>query len=186
MKVIDLYCGLGGWVQAFPKSWDITGYDIMDFSKEYPFKFIQCELMKHNNFPGNVDLIVASPPCTEFSKSSLPKSWACNRNKEPDIEFALKLFNRAREIINQVKPKYWIIENVRGAVKFVGKQDYKIGSRYLWTNMNLDIKNEEFNDAYGKYKMLPSPNRAALRSRIPYSISSIVMRAMKFASLEKY
>ena len=174
MHVLDLYCGLGGWVQSFPKDWEITGYDIVDFSKDYPGKFIQCDLLNFNDFPDNVDIIVASPPCTEFSKSSLPKSWACNRKKEPDIELAMKLFLRATEIINQVKPRYWVIENVRGAVKYVGHENYKIGSRYLWTNMELALKNEEFNDSYGKYKMPPSPNRPALRSRIPYSISSMV------------
>ena len=174
MRVLDLFCGLGGWVQSFPKDWDITGYDIIDFSQEYPFKFIKCDLMEYNNFPGNVDLIVASPPCTEFSKSSLPKSWACNRNKEPDIENALKLFSRAKEIINQVKPEYWIIENVRGSVKFVGKEDYKIGSRYLWTNINLNLENRQFDDVYGKWKVSPGKNRSAIRSKIPFSISQLI------------
>ena len=171
MRVFDLFCGLGGWVQSFPKSWDITGYDIVDFSREYPGKFVQCDLLNFNDFPDNIDIVVSSPPCTEFSKSSLPKSWACNRNKEPDIENALKLFNRAKQIINQVKPEYWIIENVRGAQKYVGKSNFHIGSRYFWTNIEPFQVNSEKDEIYGKTKMGPQKDRAAIRSVIPASIS---------------
>ena len=175
MKAIDLFCGLGGWVQSFPKSWDITGYDIVDFSREYPGKFVQCDLLNFNDFPDNIDIVVSSPPCTEFSKSSLPKSWACNRKKEPDIETALKLFNRAKQIINQVKPEYWIIENVRGAQQYVGKADFHIGSRYFWGNFRFEYTGNG-NDVYGKYKLPPGKNRPAIRSKIPKSISEDLMK----------
>ncbi len=66
MRVLDLFCGLGGWVQSFPKDWDITGYDIVDFSREYPGKFVQCDLLNFNDFPDNIDIVVSSPPCTDF------------------------------------------------------------------------------------------------------------------------
>ena len=175
MKVIDLYCGMGGWVQAFPKEWDVTGYDVMDFSKEYQGKFVQCDLLEYNGFPEHPDLIVASPPCTEFSKASMPKSWACNR-KEPDIDMAVKLFSRAQEIIKDLQPEWWIIENVRGSQKYMGKADMHIGSRYLWTNM--EIRGAHIDDVKKSW-LPPSKNRPALRAMIPYGLSALVVQAMK-------
>ena len=181
MKILDLYCGLGGWAKGLMDTGhDVIGYDIMDFSKEYPGRLVQTDLLKCYSFP-DADVIVASPPCTEFSKASFPKTWKSVMNNPPDIKTALKLFNRVYEIIEIVKPKYYAIENVRGAQKFIGRADYHFGSRYIWTNLkNLKI---DGNDLYGKWKMPPSKNRAILRSIIPYSISRGI--GIKLKEVEK-
>ena len=61
MKVIDLFCGLGGWAKGFiEKGHEITGYDIIDFSQSYPGKFIKADLLTLNKFP-KANVIVASP-----------------------------------------------------------------------------------------------------------------------------
>ena len=168
MKIIDLYCGLGGWARGLiDAGHEVTGYDIMDFSQEYPGEFIQADLMAFSGFT-EADVVVASPPCTEFSKASMPKTWACNR-KEPDIATALALFHRAEEIIQTVEPQWWVIENVRGAVKFVGEAKEHFGSRYLWGKFpQFQV---DGGDLYGKWRLPPSPSRGALRSVIPYSIA---------------
>ena len=171
MKVIDLFCGLGGWVQSFPAAWDITGYDIMDFSGRYPGKFIKADLLEYRDF-GHADLVVASPPCTDFSKASFPPTWKSVQRYPPDIPLAVKLFNRAREIIDGIKPQYWIIENVRGSQKYMGRADMHYGSRYLWTNMALNLP--QGSDMYGKWLVSPSPDRPAVRAVIPRSLSVAV------------
>ncbi len=175
MKILDLFCGRGGWVQAFPSDWNITGYDIRDFSSIYPFKFVQADLLKYDDFPSDVDLIVASPPCTDFTKASLPSTWKSVMKYPPDVDQGIKLFNRAREIINEVKPKYWLIENVRGAQKYVGKADWHIGSRYFWTNFKFEYLGNG-DDVYGKTEIFPRKDRAELRAMIPYSISYSLYR----------
>jgi site-specific DNA-cytosine methylase len=75
MNILDLYCGLGGWAIGFlEKGHDVMGYDIVDFSQQYPGKFVHADLLTFNDFP-DADVIVASPPCTDFSKSSFPQTW---------------------------------------------------------------------------------------------------------------
>ena len=170
MKILDLYCGMGGWAKGLiDAGHEVTGYDVVDFSSVYLGKFVQCDLLTHDDFP-EADVIVASPPCTEFSKASFPQSWKSVQRYPPDIDMALKLFNRTYEIIEKVKPKYWIIENVRGAQRFVGRAREHAGSRYFWGNYpSFGLWGDD--NLYGKWKLTPSPERAALRSVIPYSIS---------------
>lgn len=169
MKITDLYCGLGGWARGLINTGhDVTGYDIVDFSSYYPGKFVQADLLSFDDFP-ETDVIVASPPCTDFSKASFPKTWKSVQRFPPDINMAMRLFNRVYEIIDQINPKYWIIENVRGAEKYMGKSNFHIGSRYFWSNFpSFSVDSD---DIYGKWKLPPTKDRAALRSVIPYSVS---------------
>ena len=178
MKILDLYCGLGGWVNGFKNYGynDITGYDIIDFSKEYPGNFIQTDLLTYNDFPKS-DIIVASPPCTDFSKSSFPDSWQSVKKFPPNIPEAIKLFNRVYEIVKISKPKYYIIENVRGSQKYMGKAIMHIGSRYFYGNFPM-FNVDDTSDIYGKTKMPPSKNRASLRSKIPLSISNAFAKSV--------
>ena len=170
MNIIDLYCGLGGWAKGFlEKGHSVTGYDIIDFSEKYPGKFVKADLLTFRDFP-SADIVVASPPCTDFSKASFPPTWKSVQRYPPDIPKALQLFNRVYEIVEMVKPKYYIIENVRGAEKYAGKARMHIGSRYFWGNFPL-FSVGDTDDIYGKWKMPPSKDRPALRSVIPLSIS---------------
>ncbi|MEM0134394.1 MAG: DNA cytosine methyltransferase [Thermoplasmatales archaeon] len=179
MKIIDLFCGTGGWVSAFPEGeYEIYGYDIEDFSSEYPGNFIQADLMSYDSFPENVLLVVASPPCTDFSKSSMPPTWKSVVKNPPDVQRGVNLYKRTYEIIDKMKPKYWIVENVWAAQKYVGKADYHIGSRYFWTNIPYFYVGD-YSDVHGKTALPPSPMRPVLRSRIPYSISESLYLFLK-------
>ena len=177
MKILDLYCGLGGWAKGFvEQGHDVTGYDIIDFSRQYPGKFVLADLLTFNDFP-DADVIVASPPCTDFSKSSFPQTWKSVQRYPSDIAGALRLFNRVYEIVEMVRPKYFIIENVRGAQKYVGRATVHIGSRYFWGNFpSFAVGHAD--DIYGKWKMPPSEDRGALRSVIPLSISRSFCQAV--------
>ena len=182
MIVLDLYCGLGGWAVGFLEAGHrVIGYDIVDFSKEYPGWFVKADLLDYTNFPC-ADVIVASPPCTDFSKAAFLQTWKSVQRFPPDIETGKKLFNRVYEIVDLVKPKYYIIENVRGAQKFMGKARMHIGSRYFWGNFpEFSVENDL--DIYGKWKMPPSDSRSVLRSKIPLSIfrafSNKIMEILK-------
>jgi len=167
MIAVDLGCGLGGWARGFVDlGFIVHGYDIIDFSKQYPGIFHRCDLMECDieQIP-RPDVVLASPPCTEFTKASMPRSWY----PHPDIDGGLKIFNRFREITSLLKPKFYVIENVRGAQKYVGRADFHIGSRYFWSNV------EPFtvvaDDIYGKSKVTHNKMRPWIRSMIPYSIS---------------
>lgn len=67
---IDLCCGLGGWTIGLQAAgYHVTGVDIVHYP-EYPgddFILQDVRMLDGSRFK-NVDLIVASPPCTEFSR----------------------------------------------------------------------------------------------------------------------
>lgn len=175
MKVLDLFSGLGGWSKAFKD----RGHKVITLDNNLDFNPDVCkDIMEVNkkDFQGIIfDVILASPPCTEFSKASFPPSWNKNRKVNPDT----KMVERTIEIIQELKPKFWIIENVRGAVKFfkplLGDYKKRVGSRYLW-GIFPDF---ECKPIYGKWKLPPIKNRPALRSLIPYELSFAVCEAIE-------
>ena len=68
---------------------------------------------------GEVQGIIANPVCTEFSTA--------NYSVERDSEKGMFLVNHCLRIINECKPKWWVIENpARGTLhKHIGKPDHK-------------------------------------------------------------
>jgi len=169
--VLDLFSGLGGWSKAFKdrEHTVITVDNNKEFNPDICIDIMEFEPEQY------YDVVLASPPCTEFSKSMMPDSWNKNRTVNPDTTLTEKTI----EIINKIKPKYWIIENVCGARKYfkpiLGEYKKKVGSRYLWGEFPIfDCK-----PVYGKWKLPPSKNRPALRSLIPYDLSLAVCKAIE-------
>ena len=177
MLIFDLYCGRGGWAKGLIDSGHrIIGFDIMDFHREYPGTFVQCDLMEMEKkdflkYGSRIDMIVASPPCTEFSKTDMPPSWKSVKAHPPNIEIAKELFDRVYEIVVELHPTYFLIENVRGARKFMPGCIGHKGSRYFWGNYPDFELFGSGDDIYGKTKLSPTPDRAIIRSMIPYSIA---------------
>lgn len=81
MIAVDLFCGLGGWTDGLlAEGWDVVGFDIERHvygEHRYPAQLvIQDVLTLHGSQFRCVDLIVASPPCQEFSYMAMPWSKA--------------------------------------------------------------------------------------------------------------
>ena len=78
-----------------------------------------------DRLPRNIDLVWASPPCGEFTTAG-------KRPSKPDMSILLA----CKEIIDHLKPRHWIIENVRGARKFfqpmLGGVPQVIGPFWFW------------------------------------------------------
>ena len=77
--VIDLCCGLGGWTRGFlAEGWDAIGFDIERHEygdKRYPGHLILKSILEINGYDlraVNPALVVASPPCQEFSYMAMP------------------------------------------------------------------------------------------------------------------
>src|ERR1700677_4692329 len=78
---IDLYCGLGGWSDGLlHEGWDVIGFDIQQHvygEHRYPAQLvIQDVLTLHGSQFKDAALIVASPPCQEYSYMAMPWSRA--------------------------------------------------------------------------------------------------------------
>jgi hypothetical protein len=149
--VFDLFCGLGGWSEAFiAQGWRAIGFDIErhDYGTgSYPGEFVLrdvrsitgAELVREYGVPA---VIVASPPCQEFSYMAMPWTKAKDKEKkilaDPEEQKRLTdLFNQCFRIqreISEAAGHYVpiIIENVRGAQKWVGKSRWNFGSFHLW------------------------------------------------------
>ncbi len=149
--VFDLFCGLGGWSEAFIKEgYRAVGFDIEQHdygTGAYPGELVLrdvrsiagSELVKTYGVP---TCIVASPPCQEFSYMAMPWSKAKEKMRkilaEPaEQERLTDLFNQCFRIQREVSAAagYYvpmIVENVRGAQRWVGRARWNFGSFYLW------------------------------------------------------
>lgn len=154
---IDLYCGLGGWSEGLlAEGWRCVGFDIEahDYGTGgYPGQLvIQDVLTLHGSQFKTADLIVCSPPCQEFSYMAMPWSRAkqIERALRDEDDFPAgytgsctvaeltRLFDACFRIQREASEAAGrhiplIVENVRGAVKWVSQPvRWNFGSYYLW------------------------------------------------------
>lgn len=144
---IDLYCGLGGWTEGLLAE----GYRVVGFDNErheygeakYPSQLvIQDVLTLRGSQFKDAALIVASPPCQEYSYMAMP--WTLAKEKQRLIESSpteqkrltalfdacFRIQREACEAAGRYIPM--VVENVKGAQKWVGRARWHYGSFYLW------------------------------------------------------
>ena len=103
MRLLELFAGTGS-VGKVAKSlgWDVTSLDL-DFRTKPD---IVADIL-HWNFtnyaPGLFDVIWASPPCTEYSVAKTVGTR--------DLDKADQIVKHTLDIIEYLRPKYFIIEN---------------------------------------------------------------------------
>lgn len=69
----------------------------------------------------NADILWASPPCQAFSVAAIGKNWNMDRTPKSDrAKKAIELVERTCDIIDQISPKWWFIENPRGMLRKLG------------------------------------------------------------------
>ena len=125
---IDLCCGKGGWTSGLiAAGYRMIGFDIRRFAS-YPGELAIADVrtldgrrMRH------ADLIVASPPCENFSIYGMPHF---HPNPPPPI-LGLDIFRSVQRICEESGRPY-VIENVRDAQRFVGPAVNHLGPFYLW------------------------------------------------------
>lgn len=127
MKVLDLFSGLGGFSEAFLQAGDeVVRVENNPLLLEVPNTSIECvrvvrdrlKKYKEEGHPiRNIDVVLASPPCLEFSLAySAPRGVAQRQNQE--YEPSLDLLQVVIEIISILQPRYWVIENVVGSARY--------------------------------------------------------------------
>ena len=129
--------GFGGWTEAFAQSdWFVIRIEVNPSLEYVPFTRIWDvkEWMDWIDDLPHPDLIVASPPCTQFSCAN----WRQDRETlEPDMS----IVKACLDIIDYIKPTWWVLENVKGAVRYfiplIGHHKQAVGNKqcpqfYLW------------------------------------------------------
>lgn len=144
---IDLYCGLGGWTEGLlAEGYDVVGFDLdRHVYGEHRYQaqlVIQDVLTLHGQQFKDAALIVASPPCQEYSYMSMPWSRAKAiaaeyRSGVRDVRQLTALFDACfriqREAIEAAGHHIpLVVENVRGAIPWVGRSRWNFGSFHLW------------------------------------------------------
>lgn len=166
---IDLYCGLGGWAEGFlAEGYRVIGFDIErhDYGTGgYPGQLvIQDALTLHGSQFRHATVIVASPPCQAYSYRAMP--WSRARSLPPPdnslFSAPFRIQREASEAAGRFVPL--IVENVRGAQKWVGRAKWHFGSYYLWgdvpalmpitAQLKRPGRNFHFPEKYG----IPSPS----------------------------
>ena len=134
---IDLFCGLGGWADGLiAEGWYVVGFDIEQHvygDERYPARLVlQDVLTLHGRQFKDARLIVASPPCQAYSYRAMPWSRA-KALPPPDnslFEACFRIQREASEAAGRHIPM--VVENVRGAQKWVGRSRWNYGSFHLW------------------------------------------------------
>jgi DNA (cytosine-5)-methyltransferase 1 len=110
---IDLYSGVGGWALGLR----LAGIDVIasyerwapanetNFkNNKHPSHTVDIRKIEESDLPHGVDFVVGSPPCTQFSLS--------NRGGAGDIEDGLTDIEKFLSIVEYIRPRFWVMENV--------------------------------------------------------------------------
>jgi hypothetical protein len=191
MWVLDLCSGLGGASEAFAKHphWEVVRIENNE----------RIGIIPHTRFldvnhwldwlPGLIlemggapDLVIAGPPCLEFSNAfSSPRSIA--RREGIPYTPSMDIVEDCIDIIEYIEPTYWVIENVSGAVMdfkvHLGDYRQRVGPFFLWGKfphiaMAPGWNHSKFeNDTWSS-----DPLRANKRALWPIEVSEALLEAV--------
>lgn len=173
LRMLDLFAGLGGASSAMKQlGWQVDTLDVGPFPLTW-----QQDIRTFHPRTDYYDFVWASPPCTEFSRESMP--W-CRTGNAPDMS----LVHEALRVVEEAQPTYWALENVRGSLKYIvpvlGRWRAHIGPVFLWGRFPQahwpDIKH---------YKQKYSGREPEKRSKIPVEISLALALAIEDEEAER-
>lgn len=208
---VDLFCGLGGWSDGLlAEGWRVVGYDIEAHEygdMRYPGDLVlQDVLTIHGSQFAGADLIVASPPCQAYSYMAMP--WSLAKAKAAAIRADTTgqavtdlnaLFHACFRIQREASAAAgrhipMIVENVRGAIPWVGRSRASVGPFHFWGDVpalmprTSGLKGfKDFHDCEAAQKWgSKDPRRkqwSAEIAKIPPEISTWIARCFKPTSL---
>ena len=136
LKAIDLYSGVGGWSLGLKMS----GIDIV---KSYEWwepaartqdknlggnvDRVDIRTLPLEDLPTGIDIVVGSPPCTQFSYS--------NRGGSGDVQDGLKDIQKFLEIVEYIQPTYWVMENIPRVKNILRKELSSTGQLHRFQDL---------------------------------------------------
>lgn len=112
LTVGDLFAGAGGFAEGFRQAgfhilWAVDRWEAAakTFERNLPGRVIRANLLEFRlDQLRRVDVLIGSPPCTEFSLA--------NRGGNGNRKVGMRDVFCFLEAVRQLKPRYWIMENV--------------------------------------------------------------------------
>jgi site-specific DNA-cytosine methylase len=156
-KLLELFAGsrsVGNVAESL--GYDVFSSDVNNFDKiDYVVDILNFDIKK---VPFKPDVIWASPPCTYFSVASIGKHW--NKDHTPKSKNALlgvEFVQKTIDIIKELKPKFWYIENPRGKLRklqvvkglprttitYCSYGDNRMKPTDIWSNNIFNMFNEK-------------------------------------------
>jgi len=188
---LDLFSGLGGASEAFIQDtddWTVLRIDNNPLLSGVPNTIMEDINKLAGRITGSqhtIDVIWASPPCRDFSGGyNSPKSIAIREigidNYKPDMS----LLVASLKIIEIVKPKYFIIENVAGSIryfeKFLGAPRQIIGPYVLWGNFPyVAVDESKLESKKSKDKHSGNPLRSNYKAKVDFELSRALKEAIE-------
>lgn len=147
LRVLDLFCGLGGATTAFEeRGHDVVGVDLEDaFDPDIASNLFEVkisDLVEASPAPDEerpYDFIWASPPCTTFTVMAISTNWQPDGGPYPGVTESasgrhhrpkrgqcyrnIALLEWTLEVIRQLDPRAWILENPRGMARNIAALD---------------------------------------------------------------
>ena len=194
MKVLDLCSGFGGFSEAFFRCphWQVMRIEINPLLSGVPdteiidvleFRDTLADMIERGYQPARPDLILASPPCREFSTGfSSPRSQSAINGELDTYQPDMTILEACLDIISMLKPTYYIIENVRGSIRYfepyLGKPRSSVGAWWFYgkfPSFDVDLEVPEKRAMDKRH----SPLRVQYRSVIPLVVSQAIKTAIE-------
>lgn len=210
---IDLFCGLGGWTEGLlAEGYDVIGFDIERHAygdECYPGPLLMADVLTLGGAQfANAALIVASPPCQEFSYMAMPwkRAKQIARALRGEDEFpagykgsrtigeltalfdaCFRIQREACEAAGRHIPL--VVENVKGAQPWVGRAKWSFGSYYLWGDvpalMPHTLQAQKFNPdgtRHGQGSWFASQTARTVAPKTPAALGSTSLTTRRLAS----
>ncbi|RTL53463.1 MAG: DNA (cytosine-5-)-methyltransferase [Rhodocyclaceae bacterium] len=148
LRAIDLYSGVGGWSLGLRMAGInvVASYERWGMANETNFKnnrhqaqTVDIRRLSLDELPTDIQIVVGSPPCTQFSYS--------NRGGNGDIADGLKDIIKFLTIVDYLKPKVWAMENVPRVAEILEQELLPGGCLRKFKHLNLKshiVNMEEF------------------------------------------
>jgi len=189
-QMVDLFSGMGGANSAFTGIWQVHSVESnRDFAATHHLDIVkQTDAVIAALLDIDIDFLWSSPPCDEFSLAyPAPRSVAAREGVLDLYKPDMKPLEATLKIIDALKPRYWAIENVQGAIRYfepyIGKHRVKLGSIYLWGN--FPVVGFTTVDSKHKQKLFAktnanTENRSNVHAKTPHWVSNQVRIAVQY------
>ena len=188
-KMLDLCAGFGGHSEAFHLGgWEVMRLDNNPLLSEVEnmeiFDLYDESLDDLWLSDVHVEYVHAGPTCLQFSTAYNAPAPTAQRNGEEyyPVE-GVRLVKRCKQIIDYIQPCFWIIENVRGSIKYLvpilGEPRLIVGPYVYWGNFPLFDLDVALLPSKADLDKRHSPLRMNHRAQCPLALSQAFFDAME-------